>query len=46
MAFRRRILAGELGQIWSVRCDTFLAAALTDTLASDRPSLLAREPTA
>ena len=37
MALRRRIQAGELGQIWSARCDTFLAAALTDNLASGRP---------
>ena len=37
MALRRRIQAGELGQIWSARCDTFLAAAPTDNLASGRP---------
>ncbi len=37
MALRRRIQAPELGQIWSARCDTLLAAALTDNLASGRP---------
>ena len=30
VALRRRINAGELGQIWSARCDTFLTAALDD----------------
>lgn len=30
VALRRRIQAGELGRIWSARCDTFLAAALED----------------
>ena len=30
VGLRRRINAGELGQIWSARCDTFLTAALDD----------------
>lgn len=37
MALRRRIEAGELGQIWSACRDTFLATALTDNLSSGRP---------
>ena len=30
VGLRRRIQAGELGRIWSARCDTFLTAALED----------------
>ena len=30
VALRRRIQAGELGRIWSARCDTFLSAAIED----------------
>ena len=30
VGLRRRIQAGELGRIWSARCDTFLTAALDD----------------
>jgi len=30
VGLRRRIQAGELGRIWSARCDTFLSAALAD----------------